>query len=125
MTTWRPTGAPLHILATDVHNGQTRSPGEGRRRAGFRKQTSSGAHLSPSRHQGYLNPASVVAMTATAGSRPGADKSPFRARIQLARAVGSIDRVNVVDGGDFGGKATPATCRSPTPWRQSGRPEDR
>lgn len=106
-------GAPQQILATDVHNGQTRltwSKGDVER--GFREADLVLEHTFriPSRHQGYLEPyASVLAIDEDGRVQAWcSSKAPFRARIQLAKAVGIPEeqiRVNpVFVGGDFGGK---------------------
>ena len=64
----------------------------------------------PSRHQGYLEPfTSVIAIDDDGRIQAWcSSKAPFRARVQLAQALGLRDehiRVNVVSvGGDFGGK---------------------
>jgi len=106
-------GAPVAILATDLHNGQTRLAwSKGDVAQGFREADLALEHSFrvPSRHQGYLEPfASVLAIDD--GGRVQAwcsSKAPFRVRIQLAQALGIPEeaiRVNVVSvGGDFGGK---------------------
>ena len=106
-------GAPVDVLATDVHNGQTRLAwakgdlGEGFRQADIILEHSFAV---PSRHQGYLEPfASVISIDDTGRIQAWcSSKAPFRARLQLAQAMGLQDediRVNVVSvGGDFGGK---------------------
>src|SRR5207247_2262035 len=63
----------------------------------------------PSRHQGYLEPHSVlVAIGEDRVQVWAASKAPFRVRTQLANAVGipeDLILVNVTSvGGDFGGK---------------------
>lgn len=106
-------GAPRQILATDVRNGLTRlawSKGDVER--GFREADLVLEHTFriPSRHQAYLEPyASVVAIGDDGRVQAWcSSKAPFRARMQLAQAVGIPEesiRVNVVYvGGDFGGK---------------------
>jgi CO/xanthine dehydrogenase Mo-binding subunit len=106
-------GAPMRIWATGVHNGQTRlSYGKGDVEQGFRESDRIFEHTFsiPSRHQGYLEPyASVVAIDEDGRIQAWcSSKAPFRARIQLAKAVGVPEdriRVNVTNvGGDFGGK---------------------
>jgi CO/xanthine dehydrogenase Mo-binding subunit len=106
-------GAPLDVLATDVHNGQTRlawakgDVGEGFRQADVILEH---AFAVPSRHQGYLEPfTSVIAIDDDGRIQAWcSSKAPFRARVQLAQALGLREehiRVNVVAvGGDFGGK---------------------
>jgi CO/xanthine dehydrogenase Mo-binding subunit len=106
-------GAPLDVLATDVHNGQTRLAwAKGNVMEGFRQAEVILEHTFsiPSRHQGYLEPfASVLALDEDGRIQVWcSSKAPFRARLQLAHAMGLRDediRVNVVAvGGDFGGK---------------------
>ena len=106
-------GAPLDVLATDVHNGQTRLAWEkGDLAEGFRQADVILEHSFsvPSRHQGYLEPfASVISIDDDGRIQAwSSSKAPFRARLQLAQAMGLQDediRVNVVSvGGDFGGK---------------------
>jgi len=106
-------GAPLDVLATDVHNGQTRLAwGKGDLAEGFRQADVILEHSFsvPSRHQGYLEPfASVISIDYDGRIQAwSSSKAPFRARLQLAQAMGLQDediRVNVVSvGGDFGGK---------------------
>ena len=106
-------GAPLDVLATDVHNGQTRlawakgDVGEGFRQAEVILEHSFAV---PSRHQGYLEPfTSVIAIDEDDRIHAWcSSKAPFRARGQLAQALGLREehiRVHVVAvGGDFGGK---------------------
>ncbi|MCH7622245.1 MAG: molybdopterin-dependent oxidoreductase, partial [Chloroflexi bacterium] len=106
-------GAPLHLLATDVHNGQTRLAwSKGDVAQGFRDADLILEHSFsvPSRHQGYLEPYTSVISIDDDGHVQAwcSSKAPFRARRQLAQAVGLPEeqiRVNVVAvGGDFGGK---------------------
>ncbi len=106
-------GAPLDVLAQDVRNGQTRLTwAKGDVAAGFRQADVILEHTFsvPSRHQGYLEPfASIIAIDDDERIQAWcSSKAPFRARLQLARALGLQDeqiRVNVVSvGGDFGGK---------------------
>ena len=106
-------GAPVDVLATDVHNGQTRLAwAKGDLDEGFRRADIILEHsfAVPSRHQGYLEPfASVISIDDTGRIQAWcSSKAPFRARLQLAQAMGLQDediRVNVVSvGGDFGGK---------------------
>ncbi|MGH2588434.1 MAG: xanthine dehydrogenase family protein molybdopterin-binding subunit, partial [Dehalococcoidia bacterium] len=125
-------GAPRQILATDIHNGQTRLAwSKGDVEQGFRDADLVLEHTFrvPSRHQGYLEPyASVVAIDDDGRVQAWcSSKSPFRARIQLAQAVGipeELIRVNVVSvGGDFGGKGDARDL--PIAYflaKQSGRP---
>lgn len=106
-------GAPLQLLATDVHNGQTRLAwSKGDPAKGFQEADVVLEHTFsvPSRHQGYLEPyASVVSIDDDGRVQAWcSSKAPFRARRQMAAAVGLPEeqiRVNVVAvGGDFGGK---------------------
>jgi CO/xanthine dehydrogenase Mo-binding subunit len=106
-------GAPTATLATDLHNGQTRLAwGKGDIDLGFRESDLVLEHTFhiPSRIQGYLEPyASTIAIDENGRVQAWcSSKAPFRARIQLAQAVGIRDediRINVVSvGGDFGGK---------------------
>jgi CO/xanthine dehydrogenase Mo-binding subunit len=106
-------GAPLDVLATDVHNGQTRLAwAKGDVVEGFRQADVVLEHTFsiPSRHQGYLEPfTSVIAIDDDGRIQAWcSSKAPFRARVQLAHALGLREehiRVNVVAvGGDFGGK---------------------
>ncbi len=106
-------GAPLQLLAKDVRNGQTRlSWTKGDVAQGFREADVVLEHSFsvPSRHQGYLEPyASVISIDDDGRVQAWcSSKAPFRARRQLAQAVGLPEeqiRVNVVAvGGDFGGK---------------------
>jgi CO/xanthine dehydrogenase Mo-binding subunit len=106
-------GAPLDVLARDVHNGQTRLAwAKGDVVEGFRQADVILEHTFsvPSRHQGYLEPfTSMIAIDDDGCIHAWcSSKAPFRARLQLAQALGLQDehiRVNVVAvGGDFGGK---------------------
>jgi CO/xanthine dehydrogenase Mo-binding subunit len=106
-------GFPMQRAAKDVHNGQTRLHwAKGDVEAGFRASDLVLEHTFhiPSRHQGYLEPyASVLDIDHDGRVQVWcSSKAPFRARIQLAQAVGipeSSIRVNVTAvGGDFGGK---------------------
>ena len=106
-------GAPLHVLAPDIHNGQTRlSWTKGDLAQGFAEADIILEHSFsvPSRHQGYIEPfASVIAIDDDGRIQAWcSSKAPFRARRQLAEAVGLDEeriRVNVTSiGGDFGGK---------------------
>ena len=106
-------GAPPERLASDVHNGVTRLAwGKGDLEQGFRQADLVLEHTFriPSRHQGYIEPhASLVAIDDDGRIQVWtSSKAPFRARLQLAKAVGVPQeriRVNVVCvGGDFGGK---------------------
>jgi CO/xanthine dehydrogenase Mo-binding subunit len=97
-------GAPLNVLATDVHNGQTRLAwAKGDVVAGFRQADVILEHSFsvPSRHQGYLEPFTSVLFIDNDGRIQAwcSSKAPFRARVQLAQALGLRDehiRVNVV-----------------------------
>ena len=106
-------GAPLHVLAKDVHNGQTRLAwSKGDVAKGFDEADVVLEHSFsvPSRHQGYIETyASVISIDDDGRVQAWcSSKAPFRARRQLAQAVGLPEeqiRVNVVAvGGDFGGK---------------------
>lgn len=106
-------GAPLAVLATDVHNGQTRLAwAKGDVAEGFRQADVILEHSFsvPSRHQGYLEPFTSVIGIDDDGRIQAwcSSKAPFRARLQFAQAMGLQEeqiRVNVVSvGGDFGGK---------------------
>jgi CO/xanthine dehydrogenase Mo-binding subunit len=106
-------GAPLDVLATDVHNGQTRLAwAKGDVADGFRQADVILEHSFsvPSRHQGYLEPFTSVISIDDDGRIQAwcSSKAPFRARLQFAQAMGLQEeqiRVNVVSvGGDFGGK---------------------
>ena len=106
-------GAPLSVLAKDVHNGQTRLTwAKGDVAEGFRQADVILEHSFsvPSRHQGYLEPFTSVLSIDHDGRIQAwcSSKAPFRARVQLAQALGLREehiRVNVVSvGGDFGGK---------------------
>lgn len=106
-------GAPTQFLAPDIHNGQTRlSWSKGDVAKGFKDADVVLEHSFsvPSRHQGYLEPyASVISIDDDGRVQAWcSSKAPFRARRQLAAAVGLDEeqiRVNVVAvGGDFGGK---------------------
>jgi CO/xanthine dehydrogenase Mo-binding subunit len=106
-------GAPLSVLAKDIHNGQTRLAwSKGDLAQGFENAdvVLEQSFSVPSRHQGYIEPfASVIAIDDDGRVQAWcSSKAPFRARLQLAQAVGIPEeriRVNVVSvGGDFGGK---------------------
>jgi CO/xanthine dehydrogenase Mo-binding subunit len=106
-------GFPMHRIATDVHNGQTRLAWQkGDVEAGFRDADIVLEHTFrvPSRHQGYIEPyASVLDIDADGRIQVWCSaKAPFRVRIQLSEAMGipvEQIKVNVVAvGGDFGGK---------------------
>ena len=106
-------GAPLDVLAQDVHNGQTRLVwAKGDVVAGFRQAEVILEHsfAVPSRHQGYLEPfTSVIAIDDDGRIQAWcSSKAPFRARLQLAQALGLREehiRVNVVAvGGRFRGQ---------------------
>ena len=106
-------GAPMDVLAPDIHNGQTRLYWtKGDLDKGFAEADVVLEHSFsiPSRHQGYIEPfASVIAIDDDGRIQAWcSSKAPFRARRQLAQAVGIDEqqiRVNVTSiGGDFGGK---------------------
>ena len=106
-------GAPIQVLAQDVHNGQTRLAwSKGDVAQGFSEADLVLEHCFsvPSRHQGYLEPfASIVSIDVDGRIQAwSSSKAPFRARRQLAQAVGLSEeqiRVNVTSvGADFGGK---------------------
>jgi CO/xanthine dehydrogenase Mo-binding subunit len=125
-------GAPAHLLAPDVRNGQTRQVWrKGDVEQGLREADLVLEHTFriPSRHQGYLEPhASLVAIDDDGRVQVWtASKAPFRARTQLARSVGIPEeqiRVHVVCvGGDFGGKGD--ALDAPIAYllaRETGRP---
>jgi CO/xanthine dehydrogenase Mo-binding subunit len=123
-------GAPAHLLAPVIHNGQTRQIWrKGDVDQGFREADLILEHTFriPSRHQGYLEPhASLVAIDDRVQVWT-ASKAPFRARTQLAKAVQIPEdriRVHVVSvGGDFGGKGD--ALDAPIAYllaRETGRP---
>ncbi len=106
-------GAPLDVLAQDVHNGQTRLAWtKGDVVAGFHQADVILEHTFsvPSRHQGYIEPFTSIIDIDDDGRLQAwcSSKAPFRARLQFAQALGLQDeqiRVNVVSvGGDFRGK---------------------
>jgi CO/xanthine dehydrogenase Mo-binding subunit len=106
-------GAPRDKLATDVHNGQTRLVyGKGDVERGFSSADRVFQHefRVPSRHQGYIEPhVNLVSIDEDGRVQLwSSSKAPFRARTQLAKAVGLPEEeilVHVVNvGGDFGGK---------------------
>jgi CO/xanthine dehydrogenase Mo-binding subunit len=106
-------GAPRDKLATDVHNGCTRLVyGKGDVEQGFREADRIFEHTFrvPARHQGYIEPhVNLVSINADGRVQLwSSSKAPFRARTQLAKAVGLPEDqilVHVVNvGGDFGGK---------------------
>lgn len=125
-------GFPFERRADDLHNGQTRlfwTKGDVER--GLREADLVLEHTFriPSRHQGYLEPyASVMAIDDDGRVQAWcSSKAPFRARIQLAKAVSIPEekiKVNVVCvGGDFGGKGDARDL--PIAYflaKQSGRP---
>jgi CO/xanthine dehydrogenase Mo-binding subunit len=125
-------GFPLARRADDLHNGQTRLAWtKGNLDQGFREADIVLEHTFriPSRHQGYLEPYASVVSIHDDGRVDAwcSSKAPFRARIQLARAVDILEesiRVNVVSvGGDFGGKGDARDL--PVAYflaKQSGRP---
>src|SRR6266581_6235489 len=86
-------GMPMRIVATDVHNGQTRLRyGKGDVEQGFRESERTFEHTFyiPSRHQGYLEPYASVVDIGKDGRVQAwcSSKAPFRARIQLSKAAG-------------------------------------
>ena len=106
-------GMPMRIVATDVHNGQTRLAWtKGDVEQGLRDADIVLEHTFriPSRHQGYLEPyTSVVAIDEDGRVQAWcSSKAPFRARIQLSEAIDlPVERILVHPtyvGGDFGGK---------------------
>ena len=106
-------GAPKDFLAPDIHNGQTRLFWtKGDLEKGFAEADVVLEHsfAIPSRHQGYLEPfASIIGIDDDGRIQAWcASKAPFRARRQMAQALGldeELIRVNVTSiGGDFGGK---------------------
>ena len=106
-------GAPTKFLAPDLRNGQTRLYWEkGDLEQGFKDaDVVLEHHFSiPSRHQGYIEPfASVIDIDDDGRIQAWcSSKAPFRARRQMAVALGldeQLIRVNVTAiGGDFGGK---------------------
>ena len=106
-------GAPKDFLAPDIHNGQTRLFWtKGDLEKGFAEADVVLEHsfAIPSRHQGYLEPfASIIDIDDDGRIQAWcASKAPFRARRQMAQALGldeELIRVNVTSiGGDFGGK---------------------
>ncbi len=106
-------GFPLARRADDLHNGQTRLAWrKGDIEQGFADSDVVLEHnfYIPSRIQGYLEPFASMISIEDGGHVEAwcSSKAPFRARIQLAKAVGIPEesiRVNVVSvGGDFGGK---------------------
>ncbi|MEC8911067.1 MAG: molybdopterin cofactor-binding domain-containing protein, partial [Chloroflexota bacterium] len=106
-------GAPTQFLAPDLHNGQTRLYWEkGDLEQGFKDADVVLEHSFsiPSRHQGYIEPfASVIDIDDDGRIQAWcSSKAPFRARRQMAVALGLEEesiRVNVTSiGGDFGGK---------------------
>jgi len=106
-------GAPTQFLAPDLHNGQTRLYWEkGDLEQGFKDADVVLEHSFsiPSRHQGYIEPfASVIDIDDDGRIQAWcSSKAPFRARRQMAVALGLDEesiRVNVTSiGGDFGGK---------------------
>src|SRR5579884_197135 len=125
-------GAPRQWLATDVHNGVTRLAWrKGDVDLGFRTADLVLEHTFrvPARHEGYLEPhACLVAIDDDGRIQVwAACKAPFRARVQLARAIGVPEeriRVHAVQvGGDFGGKGDAVDV--PIAYflaRQAGRP---
>jgi carbon-monoxide dehydrogenase large subunit len=106
-------GAPLKILATDLHNGLTRLRWQkGDVEAGFRDADLVMEHTFhvPARHQGYLEPhAATVAIDPDGRIQVWASvKNPFNVRTQLAKCLSiaeeRIRMIPVTVGGEFGGK---------------------
>src|SRR5215210_1211434 len=106
-------GAPRQWLIPDVHNGVTRLAwGKGDPELGFREADLVLEHTFhiPSRHEGYLEPhACLVAIDDDGRIQVwSASKAPFRARVQVAKAIGVPEEQILVHaiqvGGDFGGK---------------------
>lgn len=106
-------GPPPERLAPDVHNGATRlvwRKGDPERAFAEADLVLEHTFRIPPRHQGYIEPhVSIVALDDDGRIQLwAACKTPFRARTQLASALGIPPeqiRVNVVSvGGDFGGK---------------------
>jgi CO/xanthine dehydrogenase Mo-binding subunit len=106
-------GAPTEFLAPDIHNGQTRLYWtKGDLDKGFAEADVVLEHSFsiPSRHQGYIEPFTSVIDIDDDGRIQAwcSSKAPFRARRQMAEALGLNEetiRVNVTSiGGDFGGK---------------------
>lgn len=106
-------GAPTELLAPDIHNGQTRLYWtKGDLNKGFAEADVVLEHSFsiPSRHQGYIEPFTSVIDIDDDGRIQAwcSSKAPFRARRQMAEALGLNEetiRVNVTSiGGDFGGK---------------------
>jgi CO/xanthine dehydrogenase Mo-binding subunit len=132
VTVYEGAPGPPARLARDVHNGLTRLAwSKGDLELGFREAGLVLEHTFriPSRHQGYLEPyASVIEIDAEGRVQAWcSSKAPFRARIQLAQALGIAEqqiRINVICvGGDFGGKGDARDL--PIAYflaRQAGRP---
>jgi carbon-monoxide dehydrogenase large subunit len=106
-------GAPLKILATDLHNGLTRLRWQkGDVEAGFRDADLVMEHTFhvPARHQGYLEPhAATVAIDPDGRIQVWASvKNPFNVRTQLAKCLSiAEERIRMIPvnvGGEFGGK---------------------
>lgn len=106
-------GAPAEFLAPDLHNGQTRlfwEKGDLEKGLAEADVVLEHSFSVPSRHQGYIEPyASVIAIDDDGRIQAWcSSKAPFRARRQMAVALGLDEetiRVNVTSiGGDFGGK---------------------
>ena len=106
-------GAPLKILATDLHNGLTRLRWQkGDVEAGFRDADLIMEHTFhvPARHQGYLEPhAATVAIDPDGRIQVWASvKNPFNVRTQLAKCLSiAEERIRMIPvnvGGEFGGK---------------------
>lgn len=100
-------------LATDLHNGSTRlawSKGDVDRGFADADLVLEHSFRIPSRHQGYLEPHSVLVHIDEQDRVQvwAASKAPFRVRTQLSKAAGVPEErilVNVTSvGGDFGGK---------------------
>ena len=106
-------GAPLKILATDLHNGLTRLRWQkGDVESGFRGADLVMEHTFhvPARHQGYLEPhAATVAIDPDGRIQVWASvKNPFNVRTQLAKCLSiAEERIRMIPvnvGGEFGGK---------------------
>jgi len=106
-------GAPLKILATDLHNGLTRLRWQkGDVESGFRDADLVMEHTFhvPARHQGYLEPhAATVAIDPDGRIQVWASvKNPFNVRTQLAKCLSiAEERIRMIPvnvGGEFGGK---------------------
>jgi carbon-monoxide dehydrogenase large subunit len=125
-------GAPKQWLAPDVHNGVTRLAWtKGDPEQGFREVDLVLEHTFwiPARHEGYIEPhACLVAIDDDQRIQVWISaKAPFRARSQLAKAIGVPEERILVHaiqiGGDFGGKGD--AVDAPIAYllaRETGRP---